>query len=827
MTELTDSGALTLPAYKPLMELFAAESHANLARRQKRLTHAIDELGLQFTEMSRSNQNPWRTDLFPLSLSLEEWQGIERGVVQRALAFNAYATDLYSEQLILKQRAIPTDLALRDPAFLRQLSGIEVPFGEYSQFGAFDLVQIEAGDWRVVEHHMGTPFGLSHVLQNRRLLSQAFPELYERMNVAPVAPFSTHLLEMLRAQSSKKNPHILLLTSGQPGQAYFEESLLARHMGLSIAQPGDLLVRDSRVYLKTIRGLEPVDVIYRRVESSALDPIAMPEAGFGGVPGLINVWRQGNVAIVNAPGAGVTDNRSLLRYGDRITKFYLRQNPILKTVETYHLSDVDQRNYVADHLDDMLIKPVQDHDSIWRYCGGKRPGKSARSMHALARRYPEYFVAQALPQALEVPRFRDGRFELKQSYLRVFYILGKEPIVLPGGLCRLSAERHRIRRLSIVTDGLKDVFVPNAAVQHAPPKRRPSEAGAHFSISSRVAESLYWAGRYLERAENTARQFNTLEQLRWDQMAGDEQRTYWPLLQAVAAATGKDTIAKRKSPPSDTLELSKSLLLDESEGASVRACIGFARTSLESVREYLSPESWEVLEDLVSYLQQESRRRVSRSRLTQLSERVVSEVARFGGTIERTMPHDDSWQFIRIGRFIERGMGTMSVLEVALPRIIENYEPLDEESTDLTALLRLLGSLDAYRREFRSRAYIDRVARLVLRGRPIPSSVSYCLCNLRYTISTLSISGERDLGTELLQQIDDLLETLDAFPLAQPQVLDPDLPGGGLWIPEATEVEVQMTELTQQIANFHNRLEDVFFSHQHVFAKDPQLFEDD
>lgn len=245
------------------------------------------------------------------------------------------------------------------------------------------------------------------------------------------------------------------------------------------------------------------------------------------------------------------------------------------------------------------------------------------------------------------------------------------------------------------------------------------------------------------------------------------------------------------------------------------------------MREYLSPESWEVLEDLVSYLQQESRRRVSRSRLTQLSERVVSEVARFGGTIERTMPHDDSWQFIRIGRFIERGMGTMSVLEVALPRIIENYEPLDEESTDLTALLRLLGSLDAYRREFRSRAYIDRVARLVLRGRPIPSSVSYCLCNLRYTISTLSISGERDLGTELLQQIDDLLETLDAFPLAQPQVLDPDLPGGGLWIPEATEVEVQMTELTQQIANFHNRLEDVFFSHQHVFAKDPQLFEDD
>lgn len=826
MSERSGEGVLGRTPYTTLRDLFARESAESLTDRQRQLDHAIEELGLQFREMSRGSSKHWRTDLFPISLGAEEWQQIERGVVQRALAFNAYATDLYSEQRLLKQRIIPIDLALRDTSFLRQLNGIEVPGGEYSQFGAFDLVQVGAGDWQVVEHHMGTPFGLAQVLQNRRLLSQAFPELYEQMDVAPVASFSTHLLEMLRAQSPKRNPHILLLTSGQPGQAYFEEALLARNMGISIAQAGDLLVRDGCVYLKTIRGLELVDVIYRRVESLSLDPIAMPESAFGGVPGLINVWRKGAVAIVNSPGAGVADNRALLRYADRIIKFYLQQSPILQSVETYHLSDVDQRQYVADRLDACWLKPLQDNAAIWRNCGTSGPPSTRRALQRMSMRFPESFIAQVVPSGLEVPRYRDGQFELRQSILRVFYILGKEPIVLPGGVSRLLTSGAQSRRLSLGFDGLKDVFVPRTALAQQAPKRLPNAPGTTFSISSRVAESLYWSGRYLERAENTARQYSTLEQLRWDQMAASEQRTYWPLLQAVAAATGQDRIAKRQRPPSNTLELSRSLLLDEAEGASVRACIGYAHTALKSVREYMSPEGWEVLEDLMLALQRQARKRVSRSQLTVLCERVVSEVARFSGTIERTMPHDDSWQFIRIGRFIERALGTLSVLEVALPRIIENFELLDEENSDLTALLRLLGSLDAYRREYRSRAYLDRVARLVLLGRPIPSSVSYCLCNLRYTISTLSISGERAGTNSLLCRIDELLESLEGFPFAQLQIADADRLPRGQGVADAEAVEAQLHVLTQELAGLHEQMEDLFFSHQHVFAKDPQLFED-
>ena len=817
--------------YAPIIELIRNCSKSDLLQRQKRLNHAIEELGLQFSDATsaRSDGNPWRLDLFPLSLGESEWQRISKGVVQRALAFNAYAEDIYSEQQILRDRVIPHDLALRDPAFLRELSGIEVPFGEYSQFGAFDLVDAGEGNWQVLEHHMGTAFGVSHVLQNRRILSQVFPELYERVDVAPVAGFSTYLLEMLRAQSKRTNPHVLLLTHGQPGQAYFEESFIARHMGISIAQPSDLLVRESHVYLKTIRGLERVDVIYRRVESSALDPIAVPNARAKGVPGLMNVWRKGNVAIVNAPGAGVTDNRTLLRYSDRIIQHYRNESPILRSVDTYHLSDMDQQEYMNEHFYELVIKPVQDHDILWRICGD-RPGNSIHSMKRLAKRYPKYFVAQSIPEPAPIPQFIDGEFQANGAYLRVFYILGKEPIVLPGGMARQKTKRPRTSRLSIVTDGLKDVWVPDSVVQDSAPKRLPAGTGKRFSISSRVAESLYWAGRYLERAENTARQFHTLERLRWDQMAHGEQRTYWPLLQAVAAATGQTNIIKKKKPPHDTLKFSRSLLLDATEGASVRSCIRSARYALENVRESISPECHEVLEDLSLYLNQEAKRTTTRGRLAQLCARIVSEVARFNGTAERTMPHDDTWQFFRVGVFFERAVGTLAVLKVAMPRIIETYHEVDEESADLTALLRLLGSLDAYRREFRSRAYIDRICSLVLRGKHVPSSVNFCLRNLNYAISTLSSNGSQPFGSDLQNIILGLLKELDAFPLAQCRVGEVERLDSGKGEPAVPlysikEVEQSFTDLAEQVDALHERIEDIFFSHQDIFAQSPTLFE--
>ncbi|MEM8867055.1 MAG: circularly permuted type 2 ATP-grasp protein [Verrucomicrobiota bacterium] len=829
----TDRVVRSGEAYEPAYKAFQKLSPQELKARQKRLVRAIDELGFyQFAGLPESIEaklEPWKLDPFPVVLRPDEWRHLAEGVVQRALAFNAYAADMYGAQQILKERVIPHEVALGDPAFIRPLCGLPVPNNEYSQFGAFDLVQAADGEWQVLEHHMGMPFGMSQVLQNRRLLSEIYPEVYEHLDAAPVDGFSTYLLEMLRAQSSQSNPHIVLLTNSRQGQAYFEEASIARRMGLSVAQPGDLLVRESRVYLKTIRGLEPIDVIYRRIESAALDPITVPNHTAYGVPGLINVLRKGNVSIVNAPGVGVADNRALLRYADRITRYYLGQPLTLKSVPTFNLIDIDQRAQAMDLSDDLVIKPVQDQDLLWEKCGRAQPGGSPAQLDRIARAYPRYFVAQSIPRSIQIPHYQNGHFHGQNVFLRLFYIIGAQPVVLCGGFARNWSPMHRTRRLSIVSDTLKDICVPDQAVVESEPKRPPMQTGARFSIGSRVAESLYWAGRYLERAENTARQFNTLEKARWDQMPRAERHAYWPLLRAVAAASGQTKLAKRKRPPRDTLQFSNSLLLDASKGASVRACVRFARNSLENVREMISPECWEVLEEVTLYLNQQAKERTTRTRLHELSEMIVSEVARFNGTAERTMLHDDSWQFYRMGMFFERAMGLVSLLEVALPSIVETYHEQDEENIALTALLRLVGSLDAYRREFRSRVYLGRITRLLMQGKSNPSSLNFCLLNLQYVIGTLSITGEKEVGQGIINDLHDLIQGLDAISLTQVRAADRnriDIDEASLNIPTSSEqIEAEFAALSKKLQHLHERIEDRFFSHQESFARDPMLFD--
>ncbi|MGE9296160.1 MAG: circularly permuted type 2 ATP-grasp protein, partial [Puniceicoccales bacterium] len=772
----------------------------------------------------------WRLDLFPRVLSVEDWDIITRGVIQRAQAFDAYIADLYSEQKILSERVIPFDLPLRDPVFQRAFSGIQKPGARNCLVGAFDLVRMPDGQWQVLENQLATPVGISYILQNRRLLAQAFPELFATMDVAPVASFSTYLAEALRAQSPRRNPNVVLLTRGETNQSFFEESFLARHMGVAVVRPGDLLVRDSRVYLKTIRGLERVDVIYRRIESASVDPIATPGPGFSGIPGLVNVVRKGNVAVVNSLGSGVADNRAILRYSDRIIGYYTGCKAILPTAETFHMSDPDQREHVASHREDFIFKPVQDHAYLRRYLGWNGALDSNAEVDRFARQHPEHCVAQHVLAPSQLPRYASSRFAPHTVFMRAFFILGKEPVVLPGGLTRQTSGRHRSGRLTISAEGMKDTWAPAAAVIERDIPARNEFVGERVSIGSRTAEALYWAGRYLNRAETTARHFFTLENLRWDQLGWADQGAYWPLMQAVAAATGDTKLAQRKSPPRDLFQFSHRLVLDPNEAASVNASIRMAQSNLGSVRGAISPECWQTLRELVIVLDGKSRAKATRSLLREVSEEVVGEVARFHGVAERTMLHDDGWQFFRIGGFLERAAGALYLLEVALPRAAEAYRAEDEESTDLISLLRLCGSLDAYRREYRTRAYLDRVARLLLLSRNNPSSVNFCLRNLRYSLGTLSITGERKVGGGILAAVDALIGYLEALPIEAmfPSPV-PELDAAGVTPPpfeiDAKAITKQLNAITQQIENLHEKIEDVFFSHQYMYAREPSLFE--
>jgi len=808
--------------YRAIVDALNRCGPGELRARQRRLDRAAAELGIQFSLPGERHHEgiDWRLDLFPRVLSSADWDLITRGVIQRARAFDAYVTDIYGEQKILSERVIPFDLPLRDPVFQRAFSGLPAPGGTHCLVGAFDLVRLPDGEWQVLENQLATPVGVSYILQNRRLLAQAFPELFATMDVAPVAAFSTFLAESLRAQSPRDNPHVVLLTRGETNQSFFEESFLARHMGIAVVRPGDLLVRDSRVYLKTIRGLEQVDVIYRRIESASVDPIATPEAAHDGVPGLVNVIRKGNVAVVNSLGAGVADNRAILRYADRIIGYYTNCKPILPTAETFHLSDRDQRDYVAEHRAGMILKPVQDHAALRTHLGWKRGLDANADVERFARRHPEYVVAQPILGPSQLPRFAGGKFAPHTVFMRAFFILGDDPVVLPGGLTRQTAGRHRSNRLTISAEGMKDTWAPAEAVIERETPGRADVSGERVSIGSRTAEALYWAGRYLDRAESTARHLSILENLRWDQLGGAGQSAIWPLMQAVAAATGDTGLAKQKKPPADLSAFTRKLVLDASIPASIAACVRMAQANLGAVRSAISPECWLTLRELVIFLDVKSRAEVTHALVRETGEAVVGEVARFHGVAERTMLHDDGWQFFRIGGFIERAVGALYLLEVALPRAAEAYHDQDEESTDLTALLRLCSALDAYRREYRSRAYLDRVAGLLLLSPNSPASVNFCLRNIRYGLGTLSITGELNAGAGVQQTVDKILASLAALPLDSmfPSPV-PELDAAGATSPAFTIdprlIRQQLHGVTEQLENLHEQIEDLFFSHQY------------
>ncbi len=809
-------------ALDPTLRLVAAlgrYSARELRARQDRLSRAAREMGVQFAvaDDQEVSELEWPLDLVPHMLNPAEWAVVSEGLIQRVRAFNCYIEDLYGEQRILRDKIVPYDLVLSDPAFHRPLKGLpRPPGGLYVVIAAADLVRAESGQWLVLENHFSTPFGIAYALQNRRLLVDAFPEIFEDMPVEPVAPFTARMSETLRTHASRHSPHAVLLARGDIRYPQFEESFLARHMGIDMVRPADLLVRGGNVFLRTIRGLERVDVIYRRIESSASDPVAFGESRFSGVPGLVNCVRKGTVSIVNAIGSGVADNKAILRHTDAIISYYLGEEPLLQTVPTYACRDADQAAFVRQHLREMVVKPIHDVNTLRKFYPNLIRAGKHDDMVRLLRERPELVVGQPILKTAHLPMLKGGRLVPREAAMRAFILMGETPWVLPGGLTRHALEPRPQRRITIISGGMKDTWLPAAAGEGAPATDEPLEVPQNqaFSIGSRVAESFYWIGRYLERAENLARQLNILESVRWDQLGNAARLSFSPLWRGVAAATGQPA-PTGSSAATPGAALTSRLILNAAEPASVHACVRAACANADSIRDHLTPEFWHALHGLSSRLAETSANPPDdRAGLSEIARSVVDEVARATGTADRTLLHDDAWHFYRIGAFIERALSTLILLEC----VLKAHRPGAREEADLTALLRLLCSLDAYRREYRSRPYSDRVARLILHNPHNPTSVAYCLGCI---ISAIRDLARRDHGlhTPLATHAEDILAAIDQLPF---QTLFPH-PGRKPAPSALAEREQRLRALRRDLETLHQRLEDTYFSHQQPYAAEEQF----
>jgi uncharacterized circularly permuted ATP-grasp superfamily protein/uncharacterized alpha-E superfamily protein len=813
------------PHYRRCLEAFSGMSPRELARRQGFVDRATEDLGLHVDRLrsSRESMGAFRMDLFPRILRPEEWQQVAAGVLQRVEAFGAYIRDIYNGREILRAGVLSPELVFEDPAFHPELHNIPLPETCPITIGAVDLIRTGDGTWMVLENRLSTPTGLSYVIQIRRILAQALPELFASLPVFPVASFATRLSEALSAcanPAAHGRPLIVLLSEGESGRHFFEESFLARHMGIPLTRPEDMIVREGRVFLKTIEGLLPIDVIYRRLEPANLDPVAFANVNETGIPGLIQCLRRGTVKVANAMGCAVADNRALLRHADAIIRFYSGRRALLPTVPTYHGYDLDQADWMRDNLDSLTLKTVCHPETLKRSHPQASRFFEEGNLATLMETDPRLVVGQQIPGSSRLPVIGRQATASKGLVMRVFCIMGQRPMVLPGGLTRLERTGDEALGSGKHFHALKDTW---ALEQKQPRGSRSGRLEPRISINeiplpSRAAEAAYWMGRYLERGLSTARMLNTLEELRWGELSPGERELYAPLWLAMIKATGgkKSRFTKSSSSPA---ELTRELLLDESDPASVKACFNSIRFNAQSIRSFITPELWR------STLQgadlfPSSPRSLKGTLLRDFIESVVRSGDSIYGVAHRTLLHDAGWHFLNTGMHLERGLNHVVILAEVMPHIAKRQLQHLRDDSDLTALLRLLGALDAYHRNYRSRAYLDRVAELLWKTPACTSSIVYAARSIESALASIGQVSKTDItNRRLFKETGDFIRWIQGLPLerifpARAVELDKGLTRTNLTASETIrEAEACLGRMQAYFESTHDRLENRFFSH--------------
>ena len=436
---------------------------AELRRRAQAAEHELFNLGITFTVYSErgSIDRILPFDVIPRILSAEDWRIIETGVRQRVSALNAFLHDVYHEQKILKDGVVPPELVRGNANFRPAMQGVDLPHGVYVQICGIDIVRDEHGAFKVLEDNARTPSGVSYVIENRYLMQRAFPDLLEGVKVRKVDQYGQRLHEAMAAMAPAgvADPQVVLLSPGVFNSAYFEHVFLAREMGVPLVEPGDLVIDQDRVFMKTTSGRSRVDVIYRRIDDEFLDPEAFRPDSLLGVPGLMRAYRKGRVNLANAVGTGVADDKAVYAYMPRIIEYYLSETPIIANVETHICREPDGLRYTLDHLDQLVIKPVGASGGYGITVGPRASRAELADCRTRLLADPANYISQPMIGLSVCPTLTEDGIEPRHVDLRPFAITGDTTWVLPGGLTRVALRQGSLIVNSSQGGGSKDTWV--------------------------------------------------------------------------------------------------------------------------------------------------------------------------------------------------------------------------------------------------------------------------------------------------------------------------------------------------------------------------------
>jgi uncharacterized circularly permuted ATP-grasp superfamily protein/uncharacterized alpha-E superfamily protein len=817
---------------------------AQLRALRSRLQLLIRDAGQ--TDLSPEAAHPhapyWHLEPAPLVLAPAEWTSLEAACIQRARLVNALLADVYNTQEVLQSGILPPEVIFGDPYYRRPCLRLDPTRADPATVIRFDLVKTTEG-WLFTDTRANTPIGLSYAVQNRRFLSQEAGELYGALpDYHSIINFPLKLLAALHDLSPRAGGEasIVILTAGPHDPFYSEHSFLARKMGLPLARGDDLLVLDNRVYFKTIAGLEPVDVIYRRLNDAHIDPVVFStDRETAGVPGLLQCIRHGTVAMANAIGTGLAESRALEAYLPRLMRFYFGEKPLIPSIPTYTCGDHDQLDYILDAYSEFRIRPVHDPRLGDKHLHEQLPFLiGPRGLAPEVSKNPFAFVAQKSVQRLPLetvathaPGFTLSLFVLSH---------GRQRTVLPGGLVHIGASEPPTDRVGVTADTI--VLQDSASSERDTPddEAHPS-APPRSVLGSRSAENLLWLGRYLERAEVTARMLSIFDDVALEEIPARDRHRWLPIWRGLFEATGHATekITPRANPQNAlSTELIWRMTLSSRHPSSIFSSIGIASENARQLRDHVSPECWAILSRLHARLGTLRRPdpanpsdasvsqpstlnsqppasadtdELRRKNAQQAVQAVTTELNAFLGTAERTMLHDASWHFLRIGQHLERAIMTCSALRYVLGAIDEEIRAgtpaiRQRENPELSALLRMLGSQDAYRRIYQTRTRPRFVAALFLQQPDAPRSIFQNLRQIKDSL--LAIHSELPIEEETgAQAVGDLLHFLENLELGR------HFDGTDAEIP-TRNLEEMLSELLSRLYALHPLLSDHYFSHQ-------------
>jgi len=772
--ELVRPDGTTPEAWLRFLGALAAFPSGEFEDRFALATRHIRDSGVSHRIYGDDTERTWPLSPLPLILGEDEWARIAAGVEQRATLLEAVLNDVYGEGKLVAEGRLPAAAVTGSADFVRALRGVPPSGGRHMHLYAADLGRGPDGRWWVLDDRAQAPSGAGYALENRMVLSRAFPNLFNAMNVQRLAPFFSDFRAGLAASAHRSDPRICLLTPGPFSETYLEQAHLARYLGLLLVEGDDLVVRDGQAYIRTIAGLKRADVIWRRVDADFIDPLEMNSASQLGVPGLFEAIRAGGVVVSNMPGSGLIESRALLGFLPALSNHLLGEPLKLPNVATWWCGQPAERRIVEQQINSLAIARAftgPGHPALARgprMMSDLTPAEQADLRAAMNLR-PLDFVGQEVVRLSTTPAWRDGALQPSPFVLRVYAAATPDGWkIMPGGFCRVSDQRDA--RAISMGEGAQatDVWVlsdqPVESISLLAHRDNVKVRRIMGHLPSRAADNLFWLGRYLERAEATLRLVRSLSTSLMDSdaalHASGETLCRLQALLIDWGAIDKEAGSRKVT------EAACSALHDEAAYGSVVSLIRSARRTASSMRERLSEDFWKLLLNLESRLRNRQNDVLTEAESLARAEAALQTLATLSGLTQENMNRVAGWRFLDMGRRIERGVNTC--------RIVRQLAGPDATLDDLDLLLDLVDSQITYRSRYLEGIALTPVRDLTILDPFNPRSVAFQVETLKTHLAalpTLQDDGMPEEPSRQLIRLASLVETEDAAALGVPEIL--------------------------------------------------------